>query len=478
MSVCKTVTTEVTLGNFVCGSVGPDAIMAAQTQLAQQTLIAVPYLGAVLSVTVCSGYYVRVHSGNFHKAIDKVSPWLGVEGGGSYTYPLPEDSIYMRLSIRRADGNVIAPQELSAAGVTVTYESSSDVVSDNMEKAAYLSNTGKPVLIHISDIHGDVIRAERAAVFARQIDASALMISGDLTAYLPPDWGSALTDALKKYPEVPAVYGIGNHDARSLPSDVCAEIIHRTYYPEHPLTVNGETYYYRDLPEDKLRLISVNQQEGSETSKLGGTRYRQEQVNWLLDTLLTTPSGYGVVLMCHSPELDPMGHMDPKYPEFFQQVNRVPAAMTNDRSKYTGAILRDIVDAFIGRSTIENTYSEGNGTNPVQVTADFSKVASGAEFIALLTGHLHTDSVCYIHGATHKQLLLDITCGTATYGAPGGYGKLADPADLIRKPDHASQDAFNAYVIHREEGTVEILRIGASTGIFEGERSKMVIPYR
>ena len=478
MAACNTVTTEITLGNFICATVGADKLIPADTQLSQQTLISVPYLGAILSVHVNGGYCARVHSGNFHKAIVQVSPWLGLEGGGVYTYPLPADAIYMRISIRRTDGNIITAEEISNAGITVTYESSSDIIADNMEKASYLANTKAPVLIHISDIHGDVIRAERATIFARHINASALLATGDLTAYLPPDWGSALTDVLTKHAGLPVFYGTGNHDSRALPPDEYEEIVYNAYYKNFPLTPNGETYYYQDLPEDKLRIVSVNQQEGCCSSKLGGTCYRQKQIDWLMDALLTIPAGYGLVLMCHSPEQDPADYMDPDYPEFFQQVNRVHATMTNDRTKYSGTILRDIVDAFIDRSVIEREYSEGNGASPVTVKADFSKLAPDTEFIALLTGHLHTDSVCYIHGAAHKQLLLDVTCATATYGEPGGYGKLADPSDLIRKPDDVSQDAFNAYVIHREEGTVEILRIGATTGIFEGERSKMVIPYR
>ena len=334
------------------------------------------------------------------------------------------------------------------------------------------------MLIHISDIHGDVIRAERATTFAQHTGASALLATGDLTAYLPPDWGTALTDVLSRHAELPVFYGTGNHDSRALPPEEYERIVYNAYYKDFPLTPNGETYYYRDLPKDKLRIVSVNQQEGCCSSKLGGTCYRQKQINWLMETLLSTPAGYGLILMCHSPEQDPADHMDPSYPEFFQQVNRVHANMTNDRTKYTGTILRDIVDAFIGRTVIEKAYSEGNGTSPVTVKADFSQLAPDTEFIALLTGHLHTDSVCYIHDAAHKQLLLNVTCATATYGEPGGYAKLADPSDLIRKPDDVSQDAFNAYVIHREEGTVEILRIGATTGLFEGERSKMVIPYR
>ena len=124
------------------------------------------------------------------------------------------------------------------------------------------------------------------------------------------------------------------------------------------------------------------------------------------------------------------------------------------------------------------SYSEKEGASPVTLHADFTNVAEGVEFIAHVTGHVHSDSITYLPGTVCKQLLLGVTCTTSMYGEDGGYYGLADYSDLSRTGNTASQDAFNAYVIHREEGTVEILRLGATTGLFEGERSKMIIPYR
>ena len=42
-----------------------------------------------------------------------------------------------------------------------------------------------------------------------------VLLSGDLTAYEPDDWGNALLDVFEKY-DTEALYGIGNHDARSI----------------------------------------------------------------------------------------------------------------------------------------------------------------------------------------------------------------------------------------------------------------------
>ena len=463
----------ICLGNFVSGKIGEKAIVESETELSQKTLIATPHLGARLSVSVAEGYCVKICSGNNHKKILQESPWLS---GRDQLYALPEDAIYMRVGIRRADCGRIVESEAAAAAVTVQYESGSDILADNREMADLLKHTELPVIIHLTDIHGDVIRTDRALKFAQYVGADAVMASGDLTAYLPKDWGMALFEAVSRYPDVNFVYGIGNHDARSISADDYCRIIYHSYYKNNPRTPNGETYYHQDLEAHKLRLISVNQQEGCCSSNLGGTRFRQKQVDWLLETLKSTPAGYGVLLMYHSTEVVLSETAQPGYMAFFQ-LNRTATGTTNMRTGYTGTILTDIVDAFMERKAIYGTYSEGDGSSPVTVDADFSNVAEGVEFIAHLTGHTHSDSIGYIPGRPNRQLMLVDTCTTPVCGEPGGYAKLADVSDLTREGNGASQDAFNAYIIDRESKTVRVIRIGAATGSFDGRRLDMTIPY-
>ena len=159
------VTTQIVLGDFAIAGVGSGALTASTTQLSQKTLIAVPYRGAELTITVQDGYQVCVYSGDNNNKISKNSDWLGADGDGKtmYTYILPETSIYMRVSIRKTAGSAMTQEDLALSGLTVTYESASDVVKDNSDVVDILENTKLPVLIHISDIHGDVIRAELAA---------------------------------------------------------------------------------------------------------------------------------------------------------------------------------------------------------------------------------------------------------------------------------------------------------------------------
>lgn len=476
--VSSDMVSSVTLGDFSVAKVGTGSLVSSDTCLSQRTLIAVPYPGAELSVTVNDGYKACIYSGNNYNKINMNSGWLGEDGDGKdvYTCVLPENSIYMRVGICRTDGAEIGIDELSASGIAVSYESSGNIVDDNSEAAKVLLETELPVIIHISDIHGDIIRAERAAFFADHVGADAILASGDLTAYQPDDWGSALFDAVGKYRDVEFVYGIGNHDARDISADSYDETIYNSYFRNNPHVSENNTYYYSDIAKSKLRIISVNQQEGASTTASGGTCYSQEQVDWLVETLKNTPAGYGVIMMYHSPEVAITNAADPEYAEFFQVGNRYDNS-TNNYSGYSGTFLMDLVDAFMLRRNFSWNYSENNNESAVTLNADFTDVAEGVEFIAHVTGHVHSDSVTYLPGTACKQLLLTVTCTTAMYGEEGGYYGLADYSDLERKADSASQDAFNAYLIDREEKTVRIIRIGAKTGDFSGTREDMTIPY-
>ncbi len=271
---------EMTLGDFKVAGVGTGALSASTVQLSQKSLVAVPYSGAELKLTVEDGYQINIYSGNNNNRINQSSGWLGTDGDNQsvYTYTLPSSSIYMRVSIRKSDGSTVTLDDVQKSGVKVHFQTSSNIVDDNKEVAELLKNTDKAVLLHISDVHGDVVRAERAAQFAEYVGADALLVSGDLTAYEPDDWGSALLEGFNKY-DVNVLYGIGNHDANSIKADEYSEKIYTNYYSDFALVSAGQTYYMQDLDDQKLRILSVNQQEGSASSSSGATCFSQTQID-------------------------------------------------------------------------------------------------------------------------------------------------------------------------------------------------------
>lgn len=91
-------------------------------------------------------------------------------------------------------------------------------------------------------------------------------------------------------------------------------------------TVSNNTYYYVDNTEYKIRLIILNCMdaplvEGVDgRNKYGGLRiYTQAQIDWLVNTALEIPEGYGVIICNHT--IPAYIYADSDFP---QGVNTIP----------------------------------------------------------------------------------------------------------------------------------------------------------
>ncbi len=167
---------------------------------------------------------------------------------------------------------------------------------------------------------------------------------------------------------------------------------------------------------------------------------------------------------CHS------WNKDVNYSKFWQSQMFYTEIMTN----ITGSPIADIIDAFISKTSINKSYNQSGAVKSVDINANFSTgINSGVEFIAYANGHLHGDFVGYLNGTTHKQLVLNITCGNA-FVSPWRDGL----SDLPRKSGTVAEDAFNIYGIDRLNGIVKIVRIGSNINYLLEKRESMVIPYK
>lgn len=156
-----------------------------------------------------------------------------------------------------------------------------------------------------------------------------------------------------------------------------------------------------------MRVIGLNQFQQGGTKR--DYRYlKDDQITWLIATLKSTPAGYGILLLTHVPEHD--WSEDLNYLKFWQSNLNWKELYTN----ITGSPIADLMDAFIGRTSINKTYTQNGTLSTLTVNANFSTgVNTGVEFIAYLNGHLHADRIGYLVGTAHKQLVLNIICGNA-----------------------------------------------------------------
>ena len=243
--------------------------------------------------------------------------------------------------------------------------------------------------------------------------------------------------------------------------------------------IAGKNYYFTDFSAEKIRLIVAYEYEIPTDSSIQGTDYAagrgarwisQEQCNWLINTLLTTPSGYGVILAHHAPEGLIGDDINPFNSSFRNEKNTQQTFQYRNGVEYQ-AFFADIVQAFIDRTSINYKVQQAAAgyQNELSVVADFSNVASGVEFICHVSGHVHADNISTLY--THpKQVELNINCSSTDVDN--------QRSELYLIEGTASEDCINVYGINRNLGQIYVLRIGADYSSIGERKDMMTIDYR
>ena len=171
------------------------------------------------------------------------------------------------------------------------------------------------------------------------------------------------------------------------------------------LTTN---YYCKDFANAKMRLISLYQynvplvEESSTVWKYwrAAIWYGQEQLDWLVNTLNSTPDGYNVIILMHQPE-NAVNNTE-NTPFFHGNLPSVGGMGIID-----GTPVVDIVEAYRNRTTLNKTYvckdktkyPEADFSN--SVVADFTN-AKGT-FANYFTGDAHVDYFGSVGETTQKN---------------------------------------------------------------------------
>lgn len=338
-----------------------------------------------------------------------------------------------------------------------------------------------PIIAHISDLHGDIQRAYNFFKYCKFKGVDECIVSGDSTMR-SLDGIDYVFDAAEAN-GMHLIHPMGNHEAEGITASPA--VMYNTYLASHaedlgylkaPDTVTDRGYFYHDLPSKSLRIIALDQYDGGVYGGQNkGGRISQGQIDFLLDALAGTPSGYGVVVTMHSRE-DAI-----TMPEDFAKFvsSRPSTYAANGFYVDTSRPIKHIIDAFIGRTTYTGGYSLTymGETENITINADFSEVDSSVEFVCYITGHRHRDNIGYVNGTTYPQLLIEVTSGNALAVASGSLFASSAEDDLPRFGWGATQDAFNIYSIDRDAKTVRIVRIGSHMNFEFRERDYLIAPY-
>ena len=475
----------------------------------------VPYIGVKYYFKLPDGIRVRVAYGENQNS---VTPTDWVDNGSSIKLPDNSAMIVQRIDFCLSNGNDLSVSTISNyvqnGDIEIVYSRIDSIVSQrNYENEKYiksaiyrliyqnsseiLPNSGVPsfpALIHVSDLHADIKRFENAVQYANILGANAILASGDNVMYISSNGSGFMKDVITKYPSIPFLNCIGNHEAfpantynnTYLFNNHISPFVEQGGYESADNVPATMPYYYKDLDSQKLRVITINQYDNAcyYGGGLGG-RLGQTQISWFCNTLLSTPAGYGVIIMMHSPE-DKVDTPN-EFKNWNQTVNW--DGRSEDDYGYASSGLyvniirpiKTIVDAFISKTSLSTSYNEntinGNNGETVTINVDFSNCAAGVEFICYVTGHRHKDNIGYVHTATNRQLMLNICCSNGHYPKSANLS-FAEGSDIPRGDRGVTQDAFNVYGIDRQSGRVKIARVGSNVN-FEGiDRKFLLAPYK
>lgn len=462
-----------------------ESLAQDSTQVKLGDLVVVPYNAVELSI-VCPDdicvYFTLIKS-----AYDNTSTTTGYYGNGD-TVKLTADydlyRIHFAYCTKSGDTYTLTGETLALDTVInlivtnmlrIEYDGESVIINNkDIEKKLWSAIRNSDFVIsHISDTHGDAIRYDSFLEMSKYIDVDVAINSGDAVNQNLSDGCKYIEHGIAEYPDLSTIFCFGNHDAydtNALNASAYVSPFDTAY--EYDVATDG-TYYYKDYTDKSIRIIVLNIYE-ERRSQLFSCRISQDQIEWFIDTLESTPSGYGVIVVTHSME-NYIGKVT-GYDAFYED------GVTDDWccrfSGITGYPVRDIIDAFIAKTSITGSYTQTvltavgestTETETVTYSADFTSVH--AEFIASINGHQHCDMIGYINGSAQTQLNLNITHGVAAH-------YYADQGDITRADGKGSvQDAFNIYAIDRTAKTVNVIRIGSNVTDDMSIREYMSIPY-
>ena len=482
--------------------------------VSQKDITTIVDYGITYKFVLPEGIVAKVEHGNTRTLGTTVA---NLFNGDSVTFPTT--SIAQRISFARYDNNAVAALQkadcmsMIAAGTIRVTISDYDVVTRNLDKEPALAALTKltynskrestsayyhkaaPLIAHTSDLHGDAQRCYNMMRYAKHYGIDECVISGDSVLLNGAD-GNDYVFAAAKQLGVHVCMAMGNHEVYPQASSVSEGMNYTNFlspyasefgYLKAADTTTDRGYYYHDLTEKKIRIIVLDQYDGGVYggSLLAG-RISAGQVEFLINAM-KAPSGYGIVIVMHSPENSLTKPTNTKF-------NTTTPLSGNNGDNYSYAAsgaynvasrpISKIVDAFISRTSVTvswtqadtSSYCKAKYNDTVEVTADFTDYDSSVEFICYMSGHIHTDNVGYLAGTTNRQLMLNITSGNGHVTHQADYG-FAGVDDIPRYGTGVTQDAFNVYAVDRANKQVRIIRIGSNVKKDLTLRDALIVDY-
>ena len=323
---------------------------------------------------------------------------------------------------RKADNSSITPNDYDALLTLIDPDTKADarITSSALANARHIqSHASEPLtLFHFSDIHADTSALSRLMGYAERHAASIddIICTGDIVA------NTAVP--ISSWWDKRVLTCIGNHDAASYSAQTgydwdALSMADRVAYYIAPFESNwgiireaGKSYYYKDYPTQKVRLIVMDSQ-----SYLVDGEEAAAQTAWLVNLLSNAVlNNIHVLIAIHGP---------------YNDADVVNCSF----SKYGRQKMVHLNDSFTPQAVVD---------------AVSNSISVGLKFIGYIVGHNHQD---YIYKPTERQLGFCVTCAAVSY-APQWYD-----SDQRRS---STLDAYNLVTIDTTNTLVKIIRGGGA----------------
>lgn len=379
--------------------------------------------------------------------------------------PLPvtvSDAVYLTNigPLREAVGAL--PANMDINGMTLT----------QFLNQAY-GNGGTFTFLHISDTHGYNYGIGKCKELMEQNeDIPITIITGDLQ----------LSDEMKSTmlrSENPFLLVLGNHDVadnfggdqvgarNSFIVPYCGDVVN--------MGSQYSSYWYKDVATDSvtIRIIAFDEYEyvtvGSPATSRYSVVYSQQQIDWFIDLLKSTPPGYHLILAHHQPvsafrDGGTGKFISEKAPNWYEYEG---AGTVIPELSCLPHLLPMILDAYLNGGSISGEYYCGDtGGTKMRINADFSK-ASPCHFLFHIGGHTHWDVCEYLPLYPNQlQLIVD-------QDRTGQYAR----SDLPRSLTDETAYCINKITIDFENKKTIIERIGAHITDLGANRDRIEYPF-
>lgn len=460
------------IGTVEQGERGQQSITSSNASVAMSNTVGVPFEQCKIKATLPTGIVAYLKYGTTSQTLTDTQT---INNNSEWSFPSNVE--YYSINFKKSDGTNISYSDVQnyidngSIMFNITNGDNTSAVGRNSQNEAFAkaamrigvtTKTGygsNLSIIHVSDLHGDAVRAESFFELAQDLGVDYVVHTGDVVGW-PYNGFSFFKDAAEKFSmKAKTINCNGNHDVfDSSASDIFNANIKP--FTDAMGVSTSNSYYYVDNSTHKVRFVVLDCFENAATLGHNKACITGTQIDWLIATLQSVPADYGVILCYHVPADDIISNNL----GFYQST----LAVTFDKlSSYGGGIsgapLQKIINAFIRKESISGSFTTQGST--YSYSADFTSVPSSAEFICHLTGHEHSDRIGYYTGYDgntanqSKQLCCNVATANALYGT--AYPYLAHLSDCPRGGRGFVQDCFNVMTIVRSSKKIQVTRMGS-----------------